>query len=128
MRHKRTILTVLAMAALGLSLIGAATASATGPTYAPAAPLRAERPEITVRPGKSTTNPLAKFAFLGGASVPHECKLDSKAWKRCGAKYQARVAVGRHTFQVRSAAAYGELASKPTVYAWRVVAVKKKKV
>jgi hypothetical protein len=121
-RHNVLILTVV----LALAALVPAGAMATGPTYAPAPPpSRAAAPRITVKPPRSTTNQLARFAFAGAGA--HECKLDAKAWKRCGAKYQVRVAVGSHKLQVRTAETGAKLASKPTVYSWRVRAAKGKR-
>lgn len=121
MRPRRSILPLT----VALALMVPAGAMATGPTYSPAPPpAKAAAPRITVKPPKTTTNPLAKFAFSGAGA--HECKLDARAWKRCGLKYQVRVVVGAHKLQVRTAETASKLASKPTLYTWRVVAPKGK--
>ncbi len=117
--------TILLIVSMALALLVPAAASAVGPVYGPAPPpSRAVAPRITVKPPKTTSNALAKFAFVGAGA--HECKLDAKAWKRCGLKYQVRVAVGAHKLQVRTAESGNKLASKPVLYSWRVTAPKTK--
>lgn len=50
-----------------------------------------------------------------------ECKLDTGAWRRCGALvYLTSLATGQHTFQARTVDLAGNLDATPVSYTWTV--------
>jgi subtilase family protein/Big-like domain-containing protein len=81
---------------------------------------------FTKKPAKETKKRRAKFAMSASEPATLACKVDSNAFKPCGATKSFTVKPGRHTFKVRGTDAAGNVG--PTLsYRWKVLKPKKKK-
>jgi alpha-tubulin suppressor-like RCC1 family protein len=71
---------------------------------------------INVKAKKATV----KFAFTADQSgATFECKIDTQHWKKCTSQAKYKLALGKHTFQVRAVVA-GRPDSTPEKFAFRI--------
>lgn len=94
----------------------------TGPVVTPTPPDAAPQTTITKHPRKRTTKRRAVFAFASSdAGSTFRCKVDSSAYKLCGAVFKVRVRPGRHTLRVRAVDPAGQVDPTPAVWKWRFI-------
>ncbi|WP_155992994.1 hypothetical protein [Nocardioides sp. URHA0020] len=79
----------------------------------------APRTAIVVHPKRSTTAAKARFRFAAEKGATYTCKVDKRAWRKCGASLTVRVQEGRHTLLVRAADDLGNRDATPARYGWR---------
>lgn len=105
------------LAAVALAYAAAAPAGSPGGRHPAATPL--PRPEILKHPRRSSLATMVAFAYRSGVSnAEFQCRLDTAAWKSCGARVVYRgIAAGSHTFQVRVESPRGAR-SRAARYAW----------
>ncbi|HEX8754435.1 MAG TPA: invasin domain 3-containing protein [Solirubrobacterales bacterium] len=78
------------------------------PTPAPTPPAGAPVATIQSGPKGGTRARRARFAFsASGAAAFFECRLDRRAWARCGSPDLVSFGVGKHVFAVRAVGADG---------------------
>ena len=79
---------------------------------------------ITSNPTSSTTVTTASFTFTSTeTNASYECKIDNESFALCTSpKLYTNLALGSHTFQVRSIDIAGNVDATPESYTWRVTA------
>lgn len=77
---------------------------------------------ITSGPSGDSTNDSPTFTFTADGATSFQCSLDGKAFATCSSPYALRsLAVGRHSFTVRSVDAAGEVEQSPPVREWNLL-------
>ena len=87
-------------------------------TKAPATKI-ASHPKKVVKTRKKSI--VGRFRFsVDESPATLYCQVDREPWRACGKGFHARFKPGRHTVRVRAEDAVGNLAAKPTAYAFQV--------
>jgi len=75
---------------------------------------------ITDAPADPTNETIASFAFEANEEATFECRVDDAAFAACASGFEATVADGAHTFDVRATDEAGNVETAPPTHAWTV--------
>jgi CSLREA domain-containing protein len=97
---------------------------------APPPDTTAPETQLTAQPATPTSETSASFSFTGSdavsapAALTFECSLDGEAWALCASPkaYAGPLALGAHTFQVRTVDEAGNRDQTPASFGWTIVA------